>query len=510
MDALHIDRLQTRIRAADDAGARHAAAVQHELVDHALEAALAPHAPDEEVVLVKRLHTTLRLRGRRSERAAAQDWSAAIALELQRLLRSSAEAEVLRFRHLGAARLAFARDAVAGQAQRDWAWQRLGWLARAQASASERRSALLQLMSQDAATLLPLLRGLVVSPLWPQCLVLLDEDMLPRVTQALLQAAGGTAPFDDTQRRAPLATDAAAPGAVDLPPLAPTTAAALHQLAQAAPARQRWQARLTLLASQPWLARCGGPAVDRLLDRWLPQRPAAAAAAETQRDEARTATAPPAAAAPHGDGARVTGNTTRDDTRAPDSQDATAANDAPANRPPHADPELRPAAPAADTGWTEHAGLLLLLPVLEPSGALALLLDEQVWPAATWPLALHRFATSLLPLAADDAAALAFCGRRPGEAPVHPYAHVNAAQRQALAQATALLQTALVQRLPTWRAPGLVERIARRRGRIVADPGWTEVRFSLRDVSLDLRRAALDLDPGLLPWLGLVLRYVYE
>ena len=49
-----------------------------------------------------------------------------------------------------------------------------------------------------------------------------------------------------------------------------------------------------------------------------------------------------------------------------------------------------------------------------------------------------------------------------------------------------------------------------RRARITADPGWIDVHFSLRDVSTELRRAALDLDPGFLPWLGVVLRIRYE
>jgi hypothetical protein len=29
-------------------------------------------------------------------------------------------------------------------------------------------------------------------------------------------------------------------------------------------------------------------------------------------------------------------------------------------------------------------------------------------------------------------------------------------------------------------------------------------------VSTDIRRAALDLDPGFLPWLGVVIKFTYE
>jgi hypothetical protein len=45
---------------------------------------------------------------------------------------------------------------------------------------------------------------------------------------------------------------------------------------------------------------------------------------------------------------------------------------------------------------------------------------------------------------------------------------------------------------------------------ILADPGWIEAHFSLRDLSTPIRRAGLDLDPGYLPWLGAVVKFVYE
>jgi hypothetical protein len=55
----------------------------------------------------------------------------------------------------------------------------------------------------------------------------------------------------------------------------------------------------------------------------------------------------------------------------------------------------------------------------------------------------------------------------------------------------------------------LVAEIARRPGRVLADPGWIEIHLGLDQVRLDVRRAGLDLDPGWLPWLGAVVRFVY-
>jgi hypothetical protein len=56
----------------------------------------------------------------------------------------------------------------------------------------------------------------------------------------------------------------------------------------------------------------------------------------------------------------------------------------------------------------------------------------------------------------------------------------------------------------------LLDLVCRRQARLLADPGWIEIHFSMGDVDTTVRRARLDLDPGFVPWLGVVLRFVYE
>jgi len=56
----------------------------------------------------------------------------------------------------------------------------------------------------------------------------------------------------------------------------------------------------------------------------------------------------------------------------------------------------------------------------------------------------------------------------------------------------------------------LIEFVCHRSAEIVADPGWIDVRFSLDEVATEIRRAGLDLDPGYVPWLGVVVRFIYE
>ncbi len=49
-----------------------------------------------------------------------------------------------------------------------------------------------------------------------------------------------------------------------------------------------------------------------------------------------------------------------------------------------------------------------------------------------------------------------------------------------------------------------------RDGLVVVAPGWVDVVLAAAEVDVDVRRAGLDLDPGFVPWLGTVVRFLYE
>ena len=55
-----------------------------------------------------------------------------------------------------------------------------------------------------------------------------------------------------------------------------------------------------------------------------------------------------------------------------------------------------------------------------------------------------------------------------------------------------------------------IQRVCARHARIAAEPGWFEVRLRSDEVSTAIRRCGLDLDPDYLPWLGAVVKFVYE
>src|SRR5262249_18999539 len=111
-----------------------------------------------------------------------------------------------------------------------------------------------------------------------------------------------------------------------------------------------------------------------------------------------------------------------------------------------------------------------------------------------------------------DPAVAAFCGRERSCGGVEPGR--SAERLRALAAATAAaLRDRLLARLgldPDVAGPTIIEAVCRRPGSISIEPGWIEVHMATRYAEAPIRRAALDLDPGWVAWLGCVVRFVYE
>jgi hypothetical protein len=161
---------------------------------------------------------------------------------------------------------------------------------------------------------------------------------------------------------------------------------------------------------------------------------------------------------------------------------------------------------------TARGGLLFLLHL---AGELDLPAELERLPelAARSPRwSLHRLGMALASAERDDPAALAFAGLAPDAEP--PEARDPGPDPDEL-DAIAVTAARVVRRLrelidrPHDPGPELLAFVCARPARIVCDPGWIEVHMPVEDVSLDLRRAGLDADPGWVPWLGTVVRIVY-
>lgn len=229
------------------------------------------------------------------------------------------------------------------------------------------------------------------------------------------------------------------------------------------------------------------------------EAPAEARARRAAPSSSRTAAADDVADVPHADGRRAAEWSTEvggDDTTAAPA-DALAAADAPGT-------------------WTDWGGLPFLLHLLTALDAAAWHAAQPALSARSLRWVLHSLAQALAPVAAKDAGALALAGLEPDAEP--PTVSESPANDDEAA-AVALLRGEVLERLRAHLArfgvaaprddAHLVARVCRRRGCVTLTGRWLEVALALDDVDTDVRRAGLDLDPGWLRWLGLVVRFRY-
>jgi len=160
---------------------------------------------------------------------------------------------------------------------------------------------------------------------------------------------------------------------------------------------------------------------------------------------------------------------------------------------------------------TEFAGLLFLLPLIDELAIIAEIgADPQLnqRPLRWWLNQLARRWVS-----GDDPVVCTFCGLLPNDDwPWQEEPPIDESERQVIEQWSQRLIDCLHKRLmwPPMADERLIDRVIRRHARIEAEPGWFVILFSLGQISTDIRRAALDLDPGYLPWLGVVVTFRYE
>lgn len=185
--------------------------------------------------------------------------------------------------------------------------------------------------------------------------------------------------------------------------------------------------------------------------------------------------------------------------------DASAA--APGRDAPEGGEEL-PAAPALPdvAAWqpTSWAGLVFLLQLVPASGVLSHPQAASQLPAFLWRLAVA------LGIPGGDAAVQAWCGGwLPGAAERDAPGALWAEADALAARTAAAWEQWLAHHAPDLHPPRLAA-VCRRPGRIRFEPGWIEVHLPLDAADARLRRLALDIDPGWLPWLGCVVRICYD
>lgn len=480
--------------------------VMKQVVDEMFERALdAAGLPEEGELCLSNIRASVRLRLAMSDASLAEAWGRELAEEILRAMR---DRRAIFYRSRRQALMDLAVSVARGDLSRAWAWRQLGlWRAGDVAGENEAIFELVSAVSSYPGAVIPALNVLADAG----CLELIARRFNPRnwteLATAALNEAGVTGLLKEagdkpspralrdamrvinSSRLLPAITASQSLAGESLD--ACRAAAALVAL-DAEPARLRSEsagAMLGLIAgairsevTEPGLSLPGMPAVNHEGDR----------EALNEREDARSSAQ---------DGATTARRSTAIET---DSERHTGQNaEVGEEGSMVADRRLR--------AFTRFGGLLFLLGLVEELKLAPEILAHPALGARPFRWVMHRLALALAPVEENDPAALAFAGAPPDtELPLdhEPPGEHETGAISTMAARTVEYLCALIE----WRGDpsGLIDFVCHRSAEIVSDTGWIDVRFSLDEVATEIRRAGLDLDPGYVPWLGVVVRFVYE
>ena len=431
--------------------------------------------PDDGVLCIGLLQVPVRLSLSGPLASLAEAWAQAFAAAVVEAVRGGRSPNVVWYPSRRHALLDFAAGVAAGDLTREWAWRRAAGHTGGPLSKPQAARLWCEAVGAEPAAVVPVLAALAESPVLEGLLREVPPEAWARLAAA---AAGGSTAW-------PLAAAGSPPAVTDRPGSPREwSEPRIEELAA------RVVARSTLLRAHHRAARSGEREAALCVLAVLEVEPALRTAGERlirrAADAVRLRLSP--AAEPH---------------PLPRGEAALPRKEPAAPEPP-ADPRRR--------ARTDFGGLLFLVGLAGDLGIPPRLLDRSRESGRSVRWLLHPLALRLVPAGSDDPAALAFAGLRPDAMP--PDAETDppaAAEDGYLRGLVAELAAALEVRLGLVPEAGgdPVGFVCRRWAEVVADPGWFEVRLPLAGVSTDVRRAGLDLDPGYVPWLGVVLKFVY-
>jgi hypothetical protein len=497
------------------------------MIREGLEAALDRLGVDpEEEICLRRIHAPMRLRMSDPDAALELDWSLALARGIEAGLKKEGNLDMVRYR----TRLSALTDLASGIARKDyrriWAWRQIGlWKGTGGIGIGDDEAAgqLVEALRCQGSAVIPVLCALAEEGLLDLINARLRVEDWIALAKSAIDAAGGDvrlieSPLYDFSVEAPVEARAlrAARGSV-LGPMAQGIAGTDIQL--------RWAiGSLVLLAYDPAALQCLTPAQliaatvqslwkDSNNDESFPageentgRRKNVRRYLRHEDNEKRRLSA----ADPERE------SSTRADEWRPDRADANAdagiLEDVPVPPSPAsatvAD-DHRAAADVRARGRTRWGGLLFLLWLVDECEIPRLAAERM--PGRNLRSILYRLAHSLLHMDAGDPASFAFAGLPPDAQPPTEAEPATTPDEDCQIEAFAeTIREALEERLTDTGEASPVRQVCARRAEIVADPGWIEVHLSLEEVSTQLRHCGLDLNPEYMPWLGVVMRFIYE
>jgi len=524
MDNVAVTRLNARYRLPASAAAQKERLdrILSEAVEGILEAALErAGVPVQEEICIRSVHSVARLRLSSPDSTLATAWSLALAEAIRRCV-GRPGADLVHYGSRHHALVDLVTSVAGGDLRRAWAWRQMGlWTAAEGVGAEAAFEGAMRALAAEPQAGAAALGAAVRLGALPRLLARVRWERWQNVTRAALAAVGAPADLSAIDAAPPIASPAILQNAARI-----LRRSAIAQAAAALPAemldaaRARALAVLAALEVEPASLRRGGPfarALTGAVERGLRGGPPIGVepapdrvhlAATAGGDDPGPALDGPSPGVERGTASSVA---ISDDTRAGKPltparvlASGTETSGAAAVETPL--PEVRRRA------TTGTAGLLFLVHIVGEMGLPDEIAGDEHVGDRPLRWVLHRLALALAPIEPDDPAALAFAGLGPDAEP--PSIREEEATEAELAAVDGLrsrMVAALRQRLERPEDPEELPLVqfCRRRAEVVADPGWIEIRLALDEASTEVRRAGLDLEPGWLPWLGVVMRLVY-
>ena len=486
---------------------------------------------DDGELCIRNLFAQVHLNLDGTDESLTRKWSLALAEEIGLAMRHGATSNVVVYHSRRQAMMDLAISVSRGDLRRGWAWRQLGlWRSRDVASKSQAISELVRSLCAETALVVPVLRALAEAGALDRIAVGLSEWQWEELALAALSERGPAGVLDE-------ASYSPSPRALRDALLVLKRSLLLGVIASSRPFRDaspavcRALAVLAVLDVEPMLLRTetvqavigivadavrsgrnetikgsdevAGPAVEQLAESMS----ASAQLAESMSASAQSVDSETAAPVTPGD----------TDTPELSHDPARRTREVELGKPPYPGTERdqKDTKPTdlRQRALTPSGGLLFLLGVVEDLKLPEEVLAHPALGARRFLWVIHQLALALADIHPNDPAALAFAGLPPqAKPPSDDEEAPSEIEALALNSFVARIVESLRSLLEREDDPNkvLLEFVCSRCAEVVAEPGWIEVRFSLDDVSTEIRRAGLDLDPGYLPWLGVVVKFIYE
>jgi len=530
MPEVRIRRLETNYRLPHSARAerRRLDDLRTAVLDQAFRLAIEKAGlSDDAELCIRDLLTTVSLRLQVPDRALVSHWSAVMAEEILHAISNGSTSRAVVYQSRRHALADLAISVARSDFRRVWAWRQLGlWQSKIAASENQRVSELVGALCSERRMIVPTLRVLAEAGWLSHIAERLTERHWETLASTVLSEAGADSLFSQSEAGADRLLG-------ELASMAPNRVlreadriinrsslvralAASRVLSEASVLVRRSISALAIAEVEPALLRTETAAavIEIMVDVCTESLPATAHSANREAPCNSTATSFSRKEITF---PRVESEAT---TYAADGADVSA--DYPrkksllSNSLAEADEKSQPI-DLRERAFTRWGGLLFLLAVFEDLNLVEVILEHPVLRERPFTWVLHQLAQTIAPVSPNDPAALAFAGLSP-DIRFKPQIFADESDPPSSAEICGLreLAASMIDHLSSFLVfddeppASLVDFVCRRRAEIVADPGWIEVRFSLDEVSTEIRRAGLDLDPGYMSWLGIVMRFVYE